>query len=82
MATGKHPANRLGLSIVAVLVCAPPVSVLDQAPSAATFRILENGTAIGLAEIIDARDEDWLRPRRMVALRSDHLALIRSDILD
>jgi hypothetical protein len=51
MAGGKHPAIRLGLSIVAVLVCAPPVSVLDQAPSAATFRILENGTAIGAAEI-------------------------------
>jgi len=34
MAGGKHPAIRLGLSIVAVLVCAPPVSVLGQAPSA------------------------------------------------
>jgi hypothetical protein len=44
MAGGKHPAIRLGLSIVAVPVCAPPVSVLGQAPSAATFRILENGT--------------------------------------
>jgi len=31
MAGGKHPAIRLGLSIVAVLVCAPPVSVLGQA---------------------------------------------------
>ena len=60
MAGGKHPAIRLGLSIVAVLVCAPPVSVLDQAPFAATFRILENGTAIGSAEIAVARDEDGL----------------------
>lgn len=61
MAGGKHPAIRLGLSIVAVLVCAPPVSVLDQAPFAATFRILENGTAIGSAEIAVARDEDGWR---------------------
>ena len=61
MAGGKHPAIRLGLSIVAVLVCAPPVSVLDQAPSAATFRILENGSAIGSAEIAVARDEDGWR---------------------
>jgi hypothetical protein len=51
MAGGKHPAIRLGLSIVAVLLCALRVSVLGQAPSVATFRILETGTAIGSAEI-------------------------------
>jgi len=42
MAGGKHPAIRPGLSIVAVLVCAPRDSVLGQAPSAATFRILDH----------------------------------------
>jgi hypothetical protein len=61
MAGGKHPAIRLGLSIVEVLVCAPCISVVGQAPSAATFRILESGTAIGSAEIAVARDEDGWR---------------------
>jgi hypothetical protein len=59
MVTGKHPAIRLGLSIAGILICAARVHA--QAPSDATFHILENGTAIGSATISIARDEDGWR---------------------
>lgn len=61
MVSRKHPAIRLGLSIVAAVACSVRVSVVAQAPSDTSFRILENGNAIGSATISVARDQDGWR---------------------
>jgi hypothetical protein len=60
IATGKHPAICLGLSI-AVLLNAPGNAGLLAQTAEATFRILENGLSIGNAVIIVTRDEDGWR---------------------
>jgi hypothetical protein len=58
MVRGKDPAIRLGLSIVGLLVCATAVGMRAQARFDASFRLLENGAAIGSATVAVARDED------------------------
>jgi hypothetical protein len=58
MVRAKHPAIRLGLSIVAILVLAAAVGLCAQTRFDASFRILENGAAIGSAMVAVARDED------------------------
>lgn len=58
MVRGKHPAIRLGLSIVTILVLAAAVGMPAQTRFDASFRILENGAAIGSAMVAVARDED------------------------
>jgi hypothetical protein len=61
MVSRKHPAIRLGLSIVAAVAFSVRVGVLAQATSATNFRSLENGTAIGSATISVTRDEEGWR---------------------
>jgi len=61
MATGKHPAIRLGLSIAAVVIVATTVKLPGQAPGQATFHVFENKTAIGSATISVSREEDGWR---------------------
>ena len=61
MVTGKHLAIRLGLSI-AVLPYVAAASVLAQAADS-SFRILENGRAIGHAAVSVTRDSDGWRVR-------------------
>ena len=58
MVRGKDPAIRLGLSIVGILVCATAVGMRAQARFDASFRMLENGAAIGSATVAVTRDED------------------------
>ncbi len=58
MVRGKHRAIRLGLSIVGILLCAAPVGMRAQARFDASFRLLENGAAIGSATVVVARDAD------------------------
>ena len=55
MVRGKHRAIRLGLSIAVILLCAAPVGMRAQARFDASFRILENGAAIGSATVAVAR---------------------------
>ena len=63
MVRGKDPAIRLGLSIVGILLCAAPVGMRAQGRFEASFRILENGAAIGSATVAVARDEEgWHVP--------------------
>lgn len=60
MATAQHRAIRLGLSIAAVLTIATPVKLAGQVPEHATFRVVEDGAAIGSATISVSRaDEGW-----------------------
>ena len=58
MVRGKDPAIRLGLSIVGILLCAGPIGMGAQARFDTSFRLLENGAAIGSATVAVARDED------------------------
>lgn len=61
MATAKHRAIHLGLSIAAVVTVATPVKLAGQAPERATFRVVENNAAIGSASIAVSREEDGWR---------------------
>jgi hypothetical protein len=60
IATGKHRANRLRLSIAACLLCAT-VYIQGQTPGQATFLVIENGTPVGSAAITVTREEDGWR---------------------
>src|SRR5262245_26221336 len=61
MATAQHRAIRLGLSIAAVITIAIPVKLGGQAPARATFRVIENGAAIGSATMVVSRDDEGWR---------------------
>jgi hypothetical protein len=61
MATAKHRAIHLGLSIAAVVIVATPVKLAGQVPARATFRVVENGAAIGSATIAVSREDDGWR---------------------
>jgi hypothetical protein len=81
MATAQHRAIRLGLSIAAVLTIATPVKLTGQVPEHATFRVVEDGAAIGSATISVSRaDEGWRVESTSHAAGSIGLDVRRVDI--
>jgi hypothetical protein len=73
MATGKHPASGLGLSIALLLNAVASGTLLAQTADA-TFRIVENGTFIGASPGTIALPDEVFGAYQALAARVESLA--------